>query len=179
MATASPRRSPGSLMKADHDRLDRLLSRVERTGFNDASLYDEFREGLLRHIWIEEHLMIPGALTTPSGRDRREEYARLRLDHGALTALLVPVPGADVVAAIRGILGPHNRIEEGDAGLYAICDAMPAGALIEAMRRAPKIPLRACDPRPSARAASRRALGRAGYDPDRWLGGGEGDETGP
>jgi len=48
---------------------------------------------------------------------------------------------------------------------------------LEEMKSAPAIPLRACDARPTALAACRRALKRAGYDADRWLGG-EGQSSG-
>ena len=48
--------------------------------------------------------------------------AKLRLDHGALTALLVPSPTAKVVAAIQAILKLHNPLEEDPGGMYDQCD---------------------------------------------------------
>lgn len=148
-------------MAADHVRLDALLARVEAEGLRPGLAYDEFREGLLRHMWVEEHILIPRA-----GKD---SFGRLRQDHGALTALLVPVPSRGVFSAMRGILGPHNRLEEAPDGLYALCDRASDSSILCDMGRAPRIPLRPCDPDESALAASRRAVLRAGYAPDRWI----------
>jgi len=36
----------------------------------------------------------------------------LRIDHGAIAALLVPAPTPEVVEKIRSVLGPHNALEE-------------------------------------------------------------------
>ncbi len=159
------------IMSADHERLEDLLRKVEESGHEPGVLYDKFRAGLLRHMWIEEHLMIPPALKTKEGARKHADFARLKLDHGALTALLVPVPSAGIFAAIRGIVEPHNRLEEDSGGLYEICDAASGEEFVEKMKSAPAIPLRACDDRPTALAACRRALKRAGYDAKRWLGG--------
>lgn len=148
-------------MAADHARLDALLERVEAEGLRPGPSYDEFREGLLRHMWIEEHVLIPLA-----GKDG---FDRLKQDHGALTALLVPVPTPGILSALRGILGPHNGLEEAPQGLYALCDRASGAGAGAAMDRAPRIPLRPCDPGGSALAACRRAVLRAGYDPDRWI----------
>lgn len=150
-----------ALMAADHARLDALLARVEAEGFLPGPSYDEFREGLLRHMWVEEHVLMPLAAGG--------EHDALRRDHGALTALLVPVPSSGVFSALRGILGPHNRSEEAPQGLYARCDQAARPETMADMQKAPPIPLRPCDPEATALAACRRALRRAGYDPDRWL----------
>jgi hypothetical protein len=48
----------------------------------------------------------------------------LRVDHGALALLLVPSPSPALVAEIRTILEPHNRLEEEPGGLYATCDEL-------------------------------------------------------
>ena len=46
----------------DHDRLDALLRRALRTpGSIDPEPYAEFRAGLLRHISMEEKVMLPSA----------------------------------------------------------------------------------------------------------------------
>ncbi|NUN68783.1 MAG: hemerythrin domain-containing protein, partial [Bacteroidetes bacterium] len=44
----------------DHDRLDRAFQRaVAAPGTVDEEAYREFRQGLLRHIGIEEKILIP------------------------------------------------------------------------------------------------------------------------
>ncbi len=54
---------PGVLyryLSDDHDRLDALLERaVAKPGVIDMEPYSEFRKGLLRHISIEEKIVLP------------------------------------------------------------------------------------------------------------------------
>jgi hemerythrin HHE cation binding domain-containing protein len=126
----------------DHARLDALLTKaVARSGEVDLAAFDSFREGLLRHIALEEKILLPAARTARGG-EPLPEARRLRIDHGALAALLVPTPTPEIVAEIRKILGPHNEVEEGEAGLYQACDALlsaEAGALVERMRAYPPV----------------------------------------
>jgi hypothetical protein len=44
--------------------------------------------------------------------------AKLHLDHGALSALLVLTPTHSIIAAIRTVLDGHNPLEEGSGGVY-------------------------------------------------------------
>jgi hypothetical protein len=65
--------------------------------------------------------------------DRRPSVANVR----AVTA-------ASIVAELRALLGRHNPLEEGPAGLYAACDALAgdeAPAIVERMRGQPAVPL--------------------------------------
>lgn len=126
----------------DHDRLEDLLARAAAPApALDAAAFAAFREGLLRHIAWEEKILFP-ALRAALGEERVPELQRLRVDHGAVAALLVPTPTAGLLAEIRKILGPHNLVEEGQGGLYARCDALlaaGAGALVERMRAYPPV----------------------------------------
>jgi len=46
----------------DHGRLEGLLqSAVAQAGSVDQGLYDQFRAGLLRHIGMEEKILLPAA----------------------------------------------------------------------------------------------------------------------
>lgn len=154
-------------MADDHARLAALLERAvadpERI---DHVAYGEFRAGLLRHIGMEEKLLLPAAKRLSGGRPPAMAD-RLRLDHGALTALLVPTPTPAIVGAIRGVLACHNAIEEGPQGLYARCDAL-AGAeaqrLVSRLRESPAVPVRPYNDDPRVTMAVCRALRRAGYD---------------
>ena len=130
---------------ADHRRLDALLSRsMSEPGRIDLEPFGEFRAGLLRHIAMEEKVLLPAA-----GRALGQPLpiaARLRVDHGALTALLVPAPTIATVFKILSVLGPHNRREEEPGGVYDACDAavgqVEAERLVEELRAFPAPRLR-------------------------------------
>jgi hypothetical protein len=126
----------------DHFRLDGLLAAATRREPMDLDAYAEFRRGLLRHIAIEEKILLPAAERARHGVPL-EIAARLRLDHGAIAALLVPTPTRTVVATLRHILGRHNEVEEGPDGLYATCDRLLAAdvaPLVAEMARYPPSP---------------------------------------
>lgn len=152
-------------LTADHRRLDALLEAAERRDPVDLDAYTEFRRGLLRHIAIEEKLLLPAVRRARDGVPL-EVATRLRLDHGAIAALLVPSPTPAIVATLRHILGSHNTIEEGPDGLYATCDRVlaPSVALIVAeMEAFPAVNVSPHNDAPSVFPAVERALDRAGY----------------
>lgn len=119
----------------DHARLDALLARAVATaGAFDRPAFDAFRAGLLRHIAIEEKILLPAAREARGG-EPLPEARRLRIDHGALAALLVPSPTPELVAELRTILEPHNLVEEGPGGVYATCEALLAARAAELVAR--------------------------------------------
>jgi Hemerythrin HHE cation binding domain len=155
-------------LAADHERLDALLARAQAGDRAiDLTAYAEFRRGLLRHIGMEEKILLPAAQHARAGKPLLAA-ALLRLDHGALAALLVPTPTRTLLTAIRAILARHNRIEEGPGGVYETC-ARLAGAgldeLVARLRAAPQVPVNAPVDDDRGMSAARRALLRAGYDP--------------
>lgn len=80
------------LLERDHDRLDALFSKALAGGDSvDLDAYEAFRRGLLRHVGMEE-------------------------------LLLIPAPTPKILAVIRAVLEPHNRMEEEEGGLYAQCE---------------------------------------------------------
>lgn len=108
--------------QADHARLDALLDQaLEDPNGIDAEVYARFRAGLLKHIALEEKLLLP-AIRRARGGERLPMERRLRVDHGAIALLLVPSPTPELAAEIRSIIEPHNRFEEDAGGLYAIGD---------------------------------------------------------
>jgi hypothetical protein len=131
-------------MVEDHVRIDAWLARSEGPdGAIDADAYARFRHDLLRHIGMEEKVLLPYARAKQDGRPWSQAHL-LRADHGAIARLLVRTPTADVVAELRALLGRHNPIEEGPAGLYAACDALAgeeAPAVVERLRGQPAVPL--------------------------------------
>lgn len=130
-----------SFMTGDHVELDRLLDAAETPEGIDESAYRRFRGGLLRHIAMEEKVLLPLA---------REKLgaplaiaAQLRADHGEIAKLLVRSPSRSIIARLAGILGRHNGLEEGEDGLYAICDRLAGdeGArIVERLRSQPVVP---------------------------------------
>jgi Hemerythrin HHE cation binding domain len=156
-----------SYLASDHDRLDALLKRAE---FNperfDAAAYAEFRSGLLKHIGMEEKVLFPAARKLRGG-EVLPMAARLRLDHGALTALLVPSPTPSIVAAIRAILKAHNPTEEDPGGIYDQCEAL-AGAeaerILRDLQNFRKVKVLPHVDNEFVMEAARRSLARAGYD---------------
>jgi hypothetical protein len=103
----------------DHRRLDALLERAMSDPENiDGAAYAQLRSGLLKHIGMEEKTLLPAAQKLRGG-EPLPVAPRLRHDHGALAALLVPTPTRPVMAAIQAILRVHNPIEE-DPGVCTI-----------------------------------------------------------
>jgi hemerythrin HHE cation binding domain-containing protein len=151
----------------DHARLGALLERAfVGSGEIDRASYAEFREGLLRHIGIEEKILLP-AVARVRGGAPFPDAARLRLDHGAIASLLVPSPNGAIAATLRGILRGHDAIEEGPGGLYQTSDQLLEGEaadLVARMRSTPLVPVHEHVDTPEVMAAMQRALARAGYE---------------
>ena len=108
---------------ADHARLSALLAAATSGPVFDAASFAEFRAGLLRHIAIEEKVLFPAARRARGGEPLSRAHA-LRIDHAALTSLMVPTPDAALCGEIASILHPHDDVEEGEGGVYAECEAL-------------------------------------------------------
>jgi len=130
-------------MAEDHVRLDRMLSAATAGPEIDADAYARFRHDLLRHIAMEEKVLLPDARARRDGTPL-ELAAQLRVDHGAIAKLLVPSPTHAIVDSLRELLARHNVLEEGPRGLYAICDALAgddAPAVVDRLRAQPSVPV--------------------------------------
>ena len=153
-------------LAADHARLDALLRRaIAVPGDIDRAAYAEFRSGLLKHIGMEEKILLPAAQRVRGG-EPLPVAAKLRLDHGALAALLVPPPTPAIIAALRTILAAHNPLEEGPGGVYEVCEQLvgpEANTLLAQLRNMPEVPVASHADGPRVLNATRRALARAGY----------------
>lgn len=129
----------------DHERLDALFEQAIRDADTiDYEAYAEFREGLLRHIGIEEKILIADAKQREGGREYLPLFQQIRLEHSAIALLLVPTPTHEIMAEIRTLLEQHNPREEGPEGLYMICERLAgedAKALLERAKEAPKVPV--------------------------------------
>lgn len=118
-------------LQQDHTRLDELLHRADAGAAIDAEAFASFRAGLLRHIAMEEKVLLPEARRLRGG-EPLTVARRLRADHAALAGLLVPTPTRDLIASVRKILSEHNPLEEGPGGVYETCEAL-AGAGVDAL----------------------------------------------
>jgi hypothetical protein len=149
-------------LTADHRRLEGLLATAERGDPARSDAYAEFRRGLLRHIAIEEKILLPAAERARGGAPL-EIAARLRLDHGAIAALLVPTPTPAIGATLRHVLERHNAVEEGPDGLYAICDRLlpDVAAMVAEMAAHRAVPVSPHNDAPTVMPAVQRALARA------------------
>lgn len=151
----------------DHARLDDSLQRsTSRPETIEPVAYAEFRAGLLRHISIEEKILLPAARAARGG-EPLPLASKLRLDHGALTALMVPSPTPAIVVAIRAILDNHNPLEEGPGGVYEQCEQLVAAEADEILKRlqtAPAVKVLPHVDNAFVMEVTRRALQRAGYD---------------
>jgi hypothetical protein len=132
-----------TFLTADHRQLDALLARAERAdGTIEADVYAEFRQALLRHIAMEEKVLLPYAKAKRGG-EPLPIAASLRKEHGQIAALLVPSPTRDICRQLRDVLARHNPLEEGSDGLYATCDTLAgveADGVVERLRAQPRVP---------------------------------------
>lgn len=154
-------------LAGDHARLDVLLQRAFTDPNRiDLEAYGQFRAGLLRHIAMEEKILLPAAQKARGG-EPLQLAAKLRLDHGALAALLVPTPTTAIAASLRVILTAHNPLEEGPDGLYQSCEALLADQSEEVVARlqsAPEVKLAPFNDGPQVMESARRAVARAGHE---------------
>ncbi len=126
----------------DHTRLDALLREtVAGRDALDLDAYRRFRGGLLRHIGMEEKVLFRDARARRGG-EPLPVARRLRADHSAIAALLVPTPTRALLETLRGVLDEHNPLEDAPGGLYDACDALAgdeAEAVLARLRAAPEV----------------------------------------
>ena len=161
---------PGVLyqyLSGDHDRLDALLeSAVARPGVIDMEPYSEFRKGLLRHISMEEKIVLP-AIAKWQGGKKAAIAERLRLDHGAIVSLLVPPPSPSIILTLRSIFAVHNPIEEQEGGLYQLFEtlaASDAARMLAELKAAPAVLVLPHNEQPDILEVTKRSVSRAGYE---------------
>ena len=157
-------------LEGDHTRLAGLLS-AARAGAPDIDLaaYEEFRAGLLRHIGMEEKILLPAARRLRGG-EPLEVARQLKADHAALAALLVPTPTREILATLSWLLDAHNPLEEGPSGLYATCETLAGGEAeqwLARLRAAGPVPTAAHHDGPRAFAAIDRLVRATGRHPPR------------
>jgi hypothetical protein len=157
----------------DHQRLESILDRsFARPEYIDETVYSEFRSGLLRHIALEEKILLPSIMNAQNGKPH-PSASHLRLEHGAFAALLVPPPTVIIRKVFLGIFQNHNKLEESADGIYAVCDALPPDQIVEIFAKIkdyPSVPVMPYSDKENIIEATRRAVNRAGYDFDQLTG---------
>ncbi|HMZ46357.1 MAG TPA: hypothetical protein PLU36_06095 [Chitinophagaceae bacterium] len=150
----------------DHHRLEGyLVNVIEADNEINVEYYHLFRKGLLRHIKMEEKILFPAAAKVNKELVQKI-IPQFRLEHGALTALLVPPPTKAIINAIQFVLNKHDFEEEKDGGLYDICEALTiaqTNTLLQQLIATEEVPLHPPNPAPIALESAIRALQRAGY----------------
>lgn len=154
---------------SDHHRLDQLLAEATKDIYAvDMELYGEFRVGLLTHIKMEEKGLFKAAQEANGGA-LIPLAKQLRLEHGAITSLMVPPPTPELIKVLRFILDSHDLKEEEPGGMYDICANLTKDrteVLLETLKNFPQTPLHPNRDIPLAWSAAKRACERAGFDYD-------------
>ena len=153
----------------DHRQIEVFLNKaIEQPNQIEMNYYHQFRTRLLRHIKMEEKVLFPAAKKA-NPEMINALIPRFRLDHGAITALMVPPPTPTLIKVISYILEKHNIAEEKPGGLYDICETLTHGQtqeLLDELIATKEVPVHPPNPAPIAIEAAKRALARAGYDFD-------------
>ena len=151
----------------DHERLDSFFRRaVAKPGEIDTESYHEFRKGLLRHIAMEEKIVLPSIARWQGGK-KAAIGERLRLDHGALVALLAPPPTPSIMLTIQSILEVHNKLEEQEGGLYNLLEDMAgpeAEQILAQLKSAPPVAVLPNNDKPEVLNAAKKVVARAGHE---------------
>ncbi|MCW5905794.1 MAG: hypothetical protein KIT64_09390 [Chitinophagaceae bacterium] len=153
----------------DHHRIENFLDKAtENIHEIQEEYYHQFRTGLLKHIKMEEKIFFPAAQRA-NNNVPIPLASKLRLDHGALTSLMVVPPTADVIKVIRHVLAKHDLLEEEPGGMYDICEKLTnpeTASILELLEQATEVPVLPYNKAEYALGAAKRALERAGFDYD-------------
>ncbi|HNE51003.1 MAG: hemerythrin domain-containing protein [Chitinophagales bacterium] len=153
----------------DHRRLEKIFDvATEIESDIKEELYHQFRVGILKHIKMEEKILFPAAQKANGGVPI-PLAAKLKLDHGAITSLMVVPPSPDVIKVIRYILELHDELEEKEGGMYAICEQLTENdtqAILAQLENATDVPVHPYNTAGYALDVAKRTLLRAGFDFD-------------
>lgn len=154
----------------DHNRIDQLLDKAtENPTEVETNYYHQFRTGLLKHIKMEEKVLFPAAQKA-NGNVPLPLAAKLRLDHAALTSLMVVPPSEEVIKVLRYILQKHDLLEEEPDGMYDVCERLTEGetnTLLQQLEKVAEVPVHPFNEAGYALDVAKRTLVRAGFDFDK------------
>ncbi|MCU0701650.1 MAG: hemerythrin domain-containing protein [Myxococcaceae bacterium] len=128
-----------AVLTAMHDELRRDLDAcLLAEGGVDVERFDTYRHALLRHISLEEQVLMPALI---AARGRPPDFRNgLRKDHAGIAALCVPMPEREWLENLKDLLDEHYRIEEEPGGFLDQCDealAARAETVLAAIARHP------------------------------------------
>jgi hemerythrin superfamily protein len=153
----------------DHQRIENFLDKaIADPEEINMENYEQFRSGILTHIKMEEKILFPAAQRA-NNNIPLPVAAKLRLEHGAITSLMVPPPTRALIKVVKYILDKHDLAEEEPGGMYDMCEALTqdqTNELLDQLTKITEVPLQAHNPAPYALEAAKRSLTRAGYDYD-------------
>jgi hypothetical protein len=153
----------------DHHRIDQLLDKATKNpGEVETDYYHQFRTGLLKHIKMEEKILFPAAQKA-NENVALPLAAKLRLDHGALTSLMVVPPSSEVIKVLRYVLDKHDLLEEEPGGMYDVCERLTEGetnTLLQQLEKVAEVPVHPFNEAAYALDVAKRTLLRAGFDFD-------------
>ena len=150
----------------DHNVLDALLKfAIEQPGVIELDAYSDFRKRLLRHISIEEKIVLPAIERWQGGR-KAPMQDRLHMDHGVIASLMVPPPTRSLIRTLQSIFTVHNPIEEDDGGLYDLFETLAGpetNKYLLLMKEAPEVRVLPHNDRPDLLEFAKQSLVKAGY----------------
>lgn len=153
----------------DHERIEAILDEATKDMDNiDFDLYHEFRVGLLTHIKMEEKILFPAAQKA-NGGEPLPLANQLRLDHGAITSLMVVRPTPEVIIVLKHVLEIHDELEERPGGMYDLCEELTkdeTDEIMEELRNTTDTPVHPFNEKPYTYEVAKRSLARAGFDFD-------------
>jgi len=143
-------------LEDDHRLIGTLLANCTSGKTVDREAFDALRQRLLRHIGIEEKIVLTAAREAQGGVSL-ERARQIRVEHGAIASLLVPTPDLELLEELRALLARHEPLEEGEGGVYDECERLLGAKVDELAARArayPVVPLaRAFDGQHTVRTA--------------------------
>jgi hypothetical protein len=153
----------------DHRRIDELLNKAtQKPDDVQMEYYHQFRTGLLKHIKMEEKILFPAAQKA-NGNVPLPLAGKLRLDHGALTSLMVVPPSPEVIKVLLHVLDQHDMLEEEPGGMYDVCEKLTEGetnGLLQELEKVAEVPVHPFNEAGYALDVAKRTLLRAGFDFD-------------
>lgn len=155
------------ILEKQHRCIEQLfLTATSDPDIVDTTGYDQFRATILRHIAIEENVVLPLLRKHLPGGFPME--LQLRMEHDAIAALCVLPPKSTVIFSLQGLIIRHNRLEEAHGTLYDLLDdcarreeeAEVCRQLTDFQQTVPPKYIS----NPLAYEYARRAVARAGYE---------------
>src|SRR5690625_3641714 len=153
----------------DHKRIDSILEKaIENPEAIDMHLYKQFRIELLTHIKMEEKILFLSAQRANNNQPL-PIAKQLRLEHGAITALMVPSPNKDLIKVLLQVFEKNDLEVEETGGMYDMCENVFKEQIstgLQGVAAGTKVPVQPHNDAPIALESAKRALKRAGFDYD-------------